>query len=875
MVSKLGEGGMGVVYAAYDPKLDRKVAVKLLQPEAERTGASADMLLDEARAMAKLAHPNVLAIYDVGTDETHGPFLALELVEGVSLRGSMREKPPSWREAVAFFLQAGEGLAAAHDAGIIHRDFKPDNLLLSRDGRVRVMDFGLAHGEVTPSLSTEKGKPNSAAPLTRGTLAYLAPEQFEAGADSTLTDQFSYGVALHEALYGVRPFVGKPGARRVETRWQVPEAPRASPVPLWVRKVVLRALSPLPNARFESMEALLRALRHDPRLRWRRAGLVAAALGLLALGVGTSRVMANRRSQACEGAEELLAGIWDMPRQAGLRQAFLMTGSPLAEGAWSRTEEALERYARGWTEMRTQSCRATRVREEQTEEALGLRTTCLDHRLFELQSLSDLLLKVEASGLAKASEAANKLTDLGRCVDVASLRGMLRPVLAPQAQAESDAERKHLAEAKERFDLGDTATALSLAERARAVGARVGDVSLETVALLQLGEAQALGGEVRAEDTLWRGITRAYAAQDATSLAEIAIELESLQLNFMHPGDAERTEALAQVAVERPGTPLVLQLRMKSVRALRLRQSGHFEEAIVTERQVVAMGERLPPSAMLERARMLNTAGIVFDAEPTPGQSDTREEGRLALLQSIALRQRLLGDVHPSVAAGYMNLCSLETNRGNHAEGEKAGQHAYAILVRALGKQGPMFGSAAINYAEALRGLGKWDAARAIYEEAVTALSASLGADDVATLMAKNDLASTWVNVDDSRASQAFEENLAVTELKFPESARERLRAVVGAERFRARRSPAAARLALKRISRVLELQRAPNSLSQPADWAETLWTLAEVTARIRPGDPKVAELVHASEARFQELHYVASAEAVRRWLTQQPGQAL
>jgi serine/threonine protein kinase len=202
VLDRIGAGGMGVVYAAYDPELDRRVALKLLRPD--RFGSDADRLrlLREAQALARLADPHVVSVYDTGTFGDR-VFVAVELVEGETLRqwlGGLRAAPRSWREVLARFLPAGRGLAAAHAAGLVHRDFKPENVLLGRDGRVRVADFGLAEAAPEPggklaALPAEWG-------LVLGTPAYMAPEQLRGIAVDARSDQFSFCVALFEALYG-------------------------------------------------------------------------------------------------------------------------------------------------------------------------------------------------------------------------------------------------------------------------------------------------------------------------------------------------------------------------------------------------------------------------------------------------------------------------------------------------------------------------------------------------------------------------------------------------------------------------------------------------------------------------------------------------
>jgi serine/threonine protein kinase len=218
IIDLLGSGGMGVVYTAYDPDLDRRVALKLLRPDRGPSWGETGRLrlLREAQAIARLSHPNVIAVYDAGSfgDQV---FVAMEFIEGGTLRQWLEERPP-WREVLDRFLLAGRGLAAAHAAGLVHRDFKPDNVLLSRDGRVRVMDFGLARPIGEPSRMEEWRAPagsggNLASPLTQwgealGTPGYMAPEQLRGEASDARSDQFSFCVSLYEALYGERPFLG-------------------------------------------------------------------------------------------------------------------------------------------------------------------------------------------------------------------------------------------------------------------------------------------------------------------------------------------------------------------------------------------------------------------------------------------------------------------------------------------------------------------------------------------------------------------------------------------------------------------------------------------------------------------------------------------
>jgi len=306
---RIGAGGMGVVYRAHDPELVRDVAVKLMNTDASSTKDPATArarLVREARAMARLAHPNVLHVYDVGTTDD-GVFIAMELVEGKSL-GSVCAADLSlsaWRQILRYYVDAGRGLAAAHAAGVIHRDFKPENVLVGADNRVRVGDFGLAGGPAALDRSTspedsmldrDSGDLEASGSLTKtgallGTPKYMAPEQ-EAGDTATArSDQFSFCVALYEALYGHPPFSGTTVAEyRHEVRHgRVLDPPPESKVRGWVHAEIVRGLAVDPADRHPALDPLLDRLEEalvDPnvaRRRRRRARVLSLAAGLFAL----------------------------------------------------------------------------------------------------------------------------------------------------------------------------------------------------------------------------------------------------------------------------------------------------------------------------------------------------------------------------------------------------------------------------------------------------------------------------------------------------------------------------------------------------------------------------------------------------------------
>jgi len=372
VIDRLGAGGMGVVYAAFDPDLDRKVAIKLLPAQHDDTDRERreERLTREAKAIAKLSHPNIVAIHDVGVHDEQ-VFLAMEHLGGGTLRQWLSSSRRPWRQVLRVFLDAGRGLAAAHAEHLIHRDFKPENVLLDRNGVAKVADFGLVR--LSEPLSAEDGPAPAAdllatpETLTRtgalmGTPAYMAPEQFSGRAVDARADQFAFSVALYEALYGERPFPGDSVAALAAsvTAGQVRPAPPASPVPGWIRKALLRGLAAEPDRRHATMGELLEALGRDPAARRRRVlgGTAAVAMAVVAGLILQRRLERERRQFEAGIAMRLAEGerAWDEARHLGdeleaqRRQTFALFDAQDREGGervWTAaraTSEAFEAH---------------------------------------------------------------------------------------------------------------------------------------------------------------------------------------------------------------------------------------------------------------------------------------------------------------------------------------------------------------------------------------------------------------------------------------------------------------------------------------------------------------------------------------------------
>ncbi|MEZ4365689.1 MAG: protein kinase [Kofleriaceae bacterium] len=351
VIGRLGAGGMGVVFSAYDPQLDRRVAIKLLHTGTGiATSEGRARLVREAKAIAQLSHPNVVAVYDVGAAGRANPddlYIAMELVEGDTLTHWLRRWPRSWREILEVMLQAGRGLAAAHAVGLLHRDFKPDNVLVGADGRVRVGDFGLARSLVGPEPTLDGGArlasavPSLHASLTAtgtvlGTPRFMAPEQLRGLDTDPRSDQFSFCVALYDALYGRHPLPGESAVKMAEEGARALPPPEGTKVPASIGRAILRGLEPQPSARHPSMLALLAELAPAPARPRRVAAMVGGALviaGAAAAAVAVQReplevVQAGEETELVQQIETLRAErdqLLDRLRQREIDQRALET----------------------------------------------------------------------------------------------------------------------------------------------------------------------------------------------------------------------------------------------------------------------------------------------------------------------------------------------------------------------------------------------------------------------------------------------------------------------------------------------------------------------------------------------------------------------
>jgi len=698
----LGQGGMGVVYAGYDPELDRKVALKLLRPDRARGEAARLRLLGEAQAIARLSHPNVVAVFDAGSfgDQV---FLAMELVPGRTLREWLDAGSRSWREVAALFLGAGRGLAAAHAAGLVHRDFKPENVLLGDDGRVRVVDFGLARPAGIEAAEDDPG-------VIRGTPAYMAPEQLCGGPADARSDQYGFCVALWEALYGVRPGAAAgsaAGGQRASRR-----------VPPWLRQALERGLSTDPADRHSSMDALLAVLGRDPWLLRRRL-LAAAAVLLVA---GAAGIAWQRSRQAlCGGGEERVAALWNAPRKQALHAAFTATGVSYGEAVSASVMRAFDRYFAGWTAAHREACRATRVRGEQSEELLDRRMACLDQRFRQAGALVDVFAHADAGLVKTAVDVTGKLASVDECSDAAALLAAVPRPRDPAVRGRVTAAEQRLARAQALSDAGRDEAALrdldAVVAEARAVAYR----PLEAQALYLKGFAQnALGHNREAEATLFDAVVAAEASADRELSGLAAAQLaRAVGADQGRREEGRRWIRLAQSSIEGIKGHAAVRVKLLNSLGAVLQRDGLYREEEAVYRQALALAERSLGADSALTATVLSSLGVALNLQGRDADSIAASQ------RGLAIRRRVLAPDHPDLGRSYNTLGNAYSNLGRRDEALAMYRQARQVFVASYGEGHPLTASADGNIGTVLKDLKRFDEALPYYQRCLAAFQAN------------------------------------------------------------------------------------------------------------------------------------------------------
>ena len=774
VLKSLGAGGMGVVHAAYDTDLDRKVAIKLLHDGVHVGGPATtghSRLLREAQAMAKISHPNVLQVYEAGTHDGQ-VFLALELVEGSTLEAWLAAGPRSWRAVLDIFLQAGRGLQAAHEAGLIHRDFKPDNVLVDRAGRARVMDFGLARatGTIEPGpgdtpadrfTTSQLLTPLTATGSVMGTPLYMAPEQHLGGTTDPRTDEFAFCVTLYTALFGQRPFAGddlKTLAFNV-VQGRVREPPRDRKVPAFVRRAVLRGLAPDPADRFPDMHALLAELSRDPGAARRRWLLVAGAAALLLAGAWGFAAVQAARDQRCRGGEAALADTWGPARAAEVRAAFLATARPYAAATADRVLAELDARAAAWVGLHVAACEA-HARGETSAELRDLQGACLERRRSETAALVDVFARADGEVVDRALAAALALTPVAGCDDRGALLARVKPPEDPTLAAEVLRLRALLDGAKAAQDAGKYKDGLAVAGAVVDAADATGHRPAIAEAYLRVGELHSRASDhVAAEKALWAALWAAEAGRHDEAAAAAWTELVRAAVKQGHHPDAYRWAERAGAAVARLGEDPVAQARLANeIGNLEYAEekyddaATHYREALDLRR--AALGPDHPDVA----AALANLGNALQGL----GRFD---EARAAFEESLALRERVLGPDHPDVAVTLNNLGVHHRTRGRLDEAMAALTRAREIWERALGPDNSVLLNAHMNIATIHRSRGELDQAQAELERAHAQAERTLPPDHPLRITTTANLGAIYLIRDDlERGEPLIRASLAMKE---------------------------------------------------------------------------------------------------------------
>jgi serine/threonine protein kinase/tetratricopeptide (TPR) repeat protein len=724
----IGAGGVGVVYAAYDPDLDRKVALKRLRRskllgQTEAVNQRRTRLRREAQALARLSHPNVIPVHEVATFDEQ-IYVIMEFVEGVTLREWITAQPRSWSEILGMYVQAGRGLAAAHAAGIVHRDFKPDNVRVGSDGRVRVLDFGLAaplrESELdsyrtvdpdsddpswTDSASGEQRVELVGVPVTRegqvmGTPAYMAPEQAAGGAVDARSDQFSFCVALYESLYGVRPFRGRfedPRRFRDLSRARTLPGRRPEDLPSEVERVLVRGLSLLPDRRFPDMDALIDALssvaRGSRRLWW--VPISTMLIALLAVVAFYER-RSSPTIASCDDGHGMLVGVWDETVTSELAAAVASSTRPYSSETWTSAARGLDEWAKQWSRARVRACQATHVQRQQSVELLERQIACLDLQLIRVEGTVAALRRLEAQPDALLERLTlMSLPSLDAC---AAANVLARETLVPTkeaAAAEAAAIRQALAAVEGLLGVGEYEQALARGETTLLSAAELGFEPLTAEA--QLLVALALHGshvegdrcEQLLRDAAWsaqRSGHDAVVVRATAVLAELSSEAGKLDAANIWAG-------LARASLSRHGSDPSLEPEVRRHLGALAMTAGDYEVALVEYGRALELARERGGEHNHDYIAALRAIG---DAQRELGRY---EEASQTLGRARELVAETLGAKHPMVPQVLDALANVEASRGQFGPALELHRAALAINEEIFGTQHPQVAKSLNNLA--------------------------------------------------------------------------------------------------------------------------------------------------------------------------------
>lgn len=775
VLEEIGRGGMGRVLRASDTELRRDVALKEVQWE--RVGSEGlARLAAEARAMARLSHPNVVEVYGVEARDDRELVVVMEYVPSVTFSAWLRAAPHDWRTVLACTVAAGRGIAAAHAAGLLHRDIKPSNLLVGGSGTIKVVDFGLAKSTLDSSGSrTDVVSPAIGMDLTltgtvMGTPRYMAPEQHRGERLTAAADQYSFCLLSWEALCGARPFDDDPfGAKKAEGP---PPWPRCG-VPRRIGEAVRRGLAPDPADRWPSLDALLAELEAATPVRRRGWG---ALVFLVGAGVGLGSWLGGGTGPApCQGATEKLADVWGPERRAEVRDAFAKIPASFAEPAADRVTRRLDDYASRWAAAHTEACTAATVRGELAPEDMDRELACLHRARVELGAVVDLLAAADTSVVARADALTSGLAPLSRCTDLAALWSEVEPP-RPEDVSAVEAVRALLAEARFHRAAGHYEPARRKVDEARALAEPLEYGPLKTELQLAIGESlddrgDYEGAEValrealqlatgwgqayltsRAASTLIFNLGRqSRPADDAAGLLRLAkseAEDDPMALSAAHHAFAFLLEAAGDFEAAERHYAQALELRERAFgtqdfrtamargdHAKAMQRRGLFREAEAEQRRSLAQLEAFLGPEHPQVAVEYNNLGITLRAL---GRLD---EAEAASRHALRLREAALGPAHPEVATSWQNLGNVHFDQGRYEEAEVEHRRALELRRTIHGDQSVKVADSHNNLGGILHMQGRLEEAEAEHRVALRVREDLLGSDHPSVAMSLTNLA--------------------------------------------------------------------------------------------------------------------------------------
>lgn len=770
---RLGRGGMGVVYRAYDPELERAVALKLLAFRSKDRGVERNRLMREGQALAQLSHPNIVTVYDVGARE-EDVFIAMELVDGEPLSSWLTTSRRTLDEVLSVFVAAGRGLEAAHRVGILHRDFKPQNVLLGNDGRVRVIDFGLARVSASTSAivipgdsqeSHESHESRSSAHSTQGALhapitevgavlgtpRYMSPEQWDGLEADELSDQFSFCVALYEAVAGQPPFKG-PGAsrrRRAIAHQEIAEPRPGHRVPPWLRKILVRGMSESALVRYESMKALLHELERDRFLWVRRGGMLAGVALLLSLTFWAARDDAV--SRCATGADEA-APLLDDARHARVVEQVSMTAKGRAREVLARIDGAVDVFEGRFKEAYAAACRATFGQKVLSHAQLDSRLACLSRRRAQLTAVIESAARVtrpeelnriptalvelgnvrhceraepihaNTSGTSVPANASlEQALDRAEVLTLTAQNELALNIVRSVAMQTSDPEHPRLL-ARARFQegtllerMGDFEGAKIPLQHAADLSSREGMLDLALSAEIKL--LWVIGYRLLDEET---AMARADALNHLTRLRQLGPEVRA---NFA------RTVGMLAIDAQREDL----------ARTLLLESLEYYQ----------GVGDDLMTADVLNRLGILSAQ-----------HRDTLKDAMGFYQQAIAIYEAKVGPTHPSTASVQNNLARVQGLQGHYREAARNYAAALLATEQSLGEGHALVASIAYNLGEAYNNLKQFGRAMKYLRKARRTFVEAFGEQHPHVL--KTDTLIAWTRMDQGRMAEGLKTALVV-----------------------------------------------------------------------------------------------------------------